>query len=179
MEQARFYDMPGINVWVAPVEPEIAEDGLDREQIRREMEKRLYGAGLPVIEKFDVRQAPEFPCLGVVSYVFQPQEDSPVSIFSIEMFFIQRITLAGPPATDVMRMAWCRGRPLARSPGLLRASIGPTSIRPWSPWWIASLWSVSTQKPLLVNSKKTTSFAHLKNLSSDFTYPVHIDTLSS
>jgi hypothetical protein len=108
MEQARFYDMPGINVWVAPVEPEIAEDGLDREQIRREMEKRLYGAGLPVIEKFDVRQAPEFPCLGVVSYVFQPQEDSPVSIFSIEMFFIQRITLAGPPATDVMRMAWCR-----------------------------------------------------------------------
>jgi hypothetical protein len=177
MEQASFHDRPGINVWVAPVEPEISEDGLDREQIRLEVEKRLTGAGLPVIEKFDVKQAPEFPCLGVVFYVFQPQEDSPVSIFSIEMFFIQRITLAGPPP---MSCAWCgAGRPLAISPELLRASIGPTSIRPWSPWWTVSLWSASTQKPLLANSKKTMSFAHLKNLSSDFTYPVHIDTLSS
>jgi hypothetical protein len=108
MEQARPYNMPGINVWVAPIEPEIAEDGLDREQIRLEVEKKLFGAGLPVIEKFDDRQVPEFPCLGIMFYVFRPQEDSPVYIFSIEMFFLQRITMAGPPVTDAMHMVWCR-----------------------------------------------------------------------
>jgi hypothetical protein len=108
MEQARFYNMPGINVWVAPVEPKIAEDGLDREHIRLEVEKRLVCACLPVIQKFDGKQAPEFPCLGVVLYVFQPQEDPSVYIFSIEVVFVQRITLAGRPSTEAMRMAWCR-----------------------------------------------------------------------
>jgi hypothetical protein len=108
MEQARFYDMPGINVWVAPIEPEIAEDGLDREQIRSEVEKKLFGTGLPVIENFDVRQAPEFPCLGVLLNAVRYQEDPPAYTYSIEMFFLQRITMAGPPVTDAMHMVWCR-----------------------------------------------------------------------
>jgi hypothetical protein len=108
MESARFYNMPGINVWVAPIEPEIADDGLDREQIRLEVEKRLICAGLPAIQQFDGRQAPQFPCLGVVLYVFRPQGDPPVYIFSIDMSYVQRIALAGPPATEAMHMAWCR-----------------------------------------------------------------------
>jgi hypothetical protein len=108
VDQARFYNVPGINVWVAPVEPEIAENGLDQEHLRLEVEKRLVHSGLAVIHKFDGKQAPEFPCLGVMLFVFQPHEDPLVHIFSIEMFFIQRITLADPPATTAMRMAWCR-----------------------------------------------------------------------
>jgi hypothetical protein len=108
MSQERSYNMPGVNVRVAPVEHEIAEDGLDRKHITLEVEKKLVCAGLPVIEKFDGKQAPEFPCLGVMLYVFQPQEDPTLYIFSIEVVFIQRITLAGPPSTEAMRMAWCR-----------------------------------------------------------------------
>ena len=61
MSQARSYNLPGINVWVAPVEPGIAEAGLDREHIRLEVEKRLVCAGLPVIQKSDGKQAPESP----------------------------------------------------------------------------------------------------------------------
>ena len=108
MSQARSYNLPGINVWVAPVEPGIAEAGLDREHIRLEVEKRLVCAGLPVIQKSDGKQAPESPCLGVLPYIFQPQADPSVYIFSVEVVFIQWITLTGPPATEAMHMAWCR-----------------------------------------------------------------------
>lgn len=108
MSPERAYDMPGINVWVAPVEQEIKELGLDREQIRLEVEKRLACAGLPAIQQISGDQARKFPCLGVMLHVFQPQEEPSLYIFSIEMCFIQRITLTGPPATEAMRMAWCR-----------------------------------------------------------------------
>ena len=100
--------MPGINVWVSPLDQEVADDGLDRDHIRLEVEKRLIGAGLPVVQQIRGEQAPKFPCLGVVLYVFRPQGDPPVYIFSIEMFFVQRITLAGSPATESMHLAWCR-----------------------------------------------------------------------
>jgi hypothetical protein len=108
MSPERAYDMPGINVWVAPVEQEIAEPGLDLEQIRLEVERRLVCAGLPVIQHLGGDQAPKFPCLGVMFHFFQPQEEPYLYIFSIEMCFIQRITLKGPPATEAMRMSWCR-----------------------------------------------------------------------
>ena len=108
MSPERAYDMPGINVWVAPVEQEIIEQELDREQIRLEVEKRLVCASFPVIQHLGGNHTPKFPCLGVMLHVFQPQEEPYLYIFSIEMCFIQRITLAGPPATEVMRMAWCR-----------------------------------------------------------------------
>lgn len=100
--------MPGISVWVAPVEQEIIENKLDREQIRLEVEKRLVCASLPVIQHLGGDQTPKFPCLGVMLHVFQPQEEAYPYIFSIEMCFIQKITLAGPPVTEAMRMAWCR-----------------------------------------------------------------------
>jgi hypothetical protein len=108
MSPERAYDMPGINVWVAPVEQEIAEPGLDLEQIRLEVERRLVCAGLPVIQHLGGDQAPKFPCLGVMFHFFQPQGEPYLYIFSIEMCFIQRITLKGPPATEAMRMSWCR-----------------------------------------------------------------------
>jgi hypothetical protein len=108
MGQSRFCNMLGINVRVAPVEPEIAKEGLDRDQIKLAVEKTLAGAGLPVIQHFGEEQTLEFPCLGVVLYVIRPQEDPARYIFSVEMFFLQRITLAGPPATEAMRLAWCR-----------------------------------------------------------------------
>jgi hypothetical protein len=108
MSPERAYDMPGINVWVAPIEQEIMEFGLDRKQIRLEVEKRLVCTDLPVIQQVGGDQTPKFPCLGVMLHFFQPQEEPYLYIFSIEMCFIQRISLTGPPATDAMRMAWCR-----------------------------------------------------------------------
>ena len=104
----RANDMPGINVWVAPVEQGIIDYGLDQKLIRREVEKRLVSAGLLVIQQFGGDQAPKFPCLGVMLHFFQLQDEPYLYIFSIEMCFIQRITLTGPPATEAMRMAWCR-----------------------------------------------------------------------
>ena len=72
------------------------------------MEKKLAGAGLPVIQHFSEEQAIEFPCLGVVLYVMRPQEDPARYIFSVEMFFVQRMILTGPSTTEAVRLAWCR-----------------------------------------------------------------------
>ncbi len=100
--------MPAINVWVSPVDHEIADDGLDQEHIRLEVEKRFVSVGLPVIQQFDGKPAPEFPCLGVLLNVVRYRGDPPAYIYSIEMFFLQRITMAGPPVTHAMHMVWCR-----------------------------------------------------------------------
>ncbi len=101
--------MPAINVWVSPVDHEIADDGLDREQVRLEVEKRFASAGLPVIQQNDGKRVPEFPCLGVLLNVVRHQGDpSPAYIYSIEIFFLQKISMADPPGTDIMHMAWCR-----------------------------------------------------------------------
>jgi hypothetical protein len=100
--------MAGINVWFSPVDREIADDGLDGEHFRLVVEKRLACAGLRVIQQSDRKQVPEFPCLGVVLHVVRNQGDTPDYIYSIEMFFLQRLTLAGPPATNAIHLAWCR-----------------------------------------------------------------------
>jgi hypothetical protein len=100
--------MPAINVWVSPIDHEIADDGLDQEQIRLEVEKRFVSAGLPVVQHCDGKRVPECPCLGVLLNVVRHQEDPPAYIYSVEMFFLQRVSMAGPPVSDVMHMVWCR-----------------------------------------------------------------------
>jgi hypothetical protein len=99
---------PGIHVWVAQVDAALTADGLDRERLWFEVQKRLSRAGLPVPNQHSWQQTPSFPCFGVLVHADLAQVSPPFYVFSVEVFFVQKITLAGTPSANAMRMTWCR-----------------------------------------------------------------------
>ncbi len=99
---------PGIHVWVSQVEPPLTADGLDREFLWSQVQKRLIRAGLPVPDQHNWQQVPLFPCLGVLLHADLAQVSPSFYVFSVEVFYVQKITLAGAPSANAMRMTWCR-----------------------------------------------------------------------
>lgn len=99
---------PGIHVWVSQVDPDLSADGLDREYLWLQVQNRLLRAGLPVPNQESWQQTPVFPCLGVLVHADRAQVTPPFYVFSVEVFFVQKITLAGNPLANAMRMTWCR-----------------------------------------------------------------------
>lgn len=113
MEQDRLFSqtfpgVQGINVWVSPLTEELAAAGLDRERLWLEVQWRLVRAGLPVPQEFDWRRTPRFPCLGLLVHADQAQVSPPFFIFSVEVFYVQKMSLAGDSGGNAMRMTWCR-----------------------------------------------------------------------
>jgi len=99
---------PGIHVWVSQVDAALAADGLDRKLLWSQVQNRLARAGLPVPEQHDWQQIPQFPCLGVLVHADRAQVSPPFYVFSVEVFYVQKITLTGAPSANAMRMTWCR-----------------------------------------------------------------------
>ncbi len=99
---------PGIHVWVSQVDASLTADGLDRERLWFEVHNRLAQTGLPVPNQQNWQQTPLFPCLGVLIHADRAQVAPPFYVFSVEVFFVQKITLAGSPSANAMRMTWCR-----------------------------------------------------------------------
>ena len=82
-------------MWVSQVDAALTADGLDRELLWLEVQKRLIRAGLPVPDQQGWQQTPLFPCLGVLVHADRAQVIPPFYVFSVEVFFVQKITLAG------------------------------------------------------------------------------------
>lgn len=101
-------DFPGIHVWVSQVDSAVAADGLDRERLWLEVHKRLTWAGLPVPDQAGWQQTPLFPCLGVIVHADQAQVSPSFYVFSVEVFFVQKVNSTDTPASSSMRMVWCR-----------------------------------------------------------------------
>ena len=101
-------EFPSIHVWVSQVEPEVVTDGLDRERLWLEVQKRLSWAGLPVPPHKGWQKTPLFPCLGVIVHADMAQVSPPFYVFSVEVFYVQKIKSADTPAASAMRMNWCR-----------------------------------------------------------------------
>jgi hypothetical protein len=99
---------PGIHVWVSQVDAALAADGLDRELLWLQVHQRLARAGLPMPDHYNWQQTPLFPCLGVLLHADRAQVSPPFYVFSVEVFYVQKITLAGAPSANAMRLTWCR-----------------------------------------------------------------------
>jgi len=99
---------PGIHVWVSQLDASLVADGLDREFLWSLVQKKLARAGLPVPDQHGWQQVPQFPCLGVLVHGDRAQVSPPFYVFSIEVFYVQKITLSGAPSANAMRMTWCR-----------------------------------------------------------------------
>lgn len=98
----------GIHVWVSQVNATLVSDGLDQDRLWFEVHGRLARVGLPVPPQRSWQQTPRFPCVGVLVHADRAQVAPPFYVFSIEVFFVQKFTLATAPAANAMRMTWCR-----------------------------------------------------------------------
>jgi hypothetical protein len=98
----------GIHVWVSHLDPRLAADGLDSQQLWREAQRHLVQAGLPVMPAGKVRSQPLYPCLGILVHADLSNSLPPVYIYSLEVFYVQKISLSGSPHRHAMRMTWCR-----------------------------------------------------------------------
>lgn len=101
-------EVQGLHVWISQVDPSLIADGLDRERLWEEVGRRLEKAGLPVPKHQPWQQTPRFPCLGVLVHADLAQVTPPFYVFSVEVFFVQKLLIRGTPPANSMRMAWCR-----------------------------------------------------------------------
>jgi hypothetical protein len=99
----------GINVWISRVPAALMIDGIDRKRLWLEVQNRLLRAGIPVPNQQGWQQmTPLFPCLGVLVHANLVQVTSPFYVFSLEVFFLQKIILARTPPATTLRMMWGR-----------------------------------------------------------------------
>ncbi len=98
----------GIHVWVSHLDPRLVADGLDASRLWLEVHQQLTRAGLPVVPHRSWSTQPSYPCLGILIHADPANVLPPVYIFSIEVFFVQKISLTGPATSNAMRMTWCR-----------------------------------------------------------------------
>ena len=67
------------------------------------------GSGRPAgPQQHNGHQIPLYPCLGVLLHADLAQTDPSFYVFSVEVFYVQKMTLAGAPSANAMRMTWCR-----------------------------------------------------------------------
>jgi hypothetical protein len=101
-------DFQGVHIWISQVDSNLEADGLDLDFLWLAVRKRFSQAGLPVPQQFYRRQTPMFPCLGILIHTDLVQIYPPFYIFSTEVFFVQKITLAEASPANTMHMTWCR-----------------------------------------------------------------------
>jgi hypothetical protein len=96
-------------VWVSRLEPALMIDGINRKHLWLAVHKRLLLAGIPVANQQGWEQTtPLFPCLGVLVHADLVQVLLPFYVFSIEVFFVQKINLAADSSASSLRMIWGR-----------------------------------------------------------------------
>lgn len=97
-----------INVWISRVDAELVADGLDISRIQHEVNRRLMRAGLSASLQADWQRSPRYPCLGILIHADRTQTFPPLYIFSVEVFYVQKLSLAKSPMARAMRLTWCR-----------------------------------------------------------------------
>jgi hypothetical protein len=84
-------------------------DGINRKHLWLAVHKRLLLAGIQVANQQGWEQTtPLFPCLGVLVHADLVHVPMPFYVFSIEVFFVQRVNLAADSYASALRLIWGR-----------------------------------------------------------------------
>lgn len=99
---------PSIYVWLHPVEAELRAAALDTKRVEEEISRRLLRAGLNCAFSSQHTGNPQYPCLGILIHGDRSQAFPTAYIFSIEVFYVQRVSKLKPSEVNCLRMLWCR-----------------------------------------------------------------------
>jgi hypothetical protein len=98
--------LTGVGLIIEPL-PELNDsDSLSEAELREEIERRLLGAGINILSKDELRQAPGYPLLDISLQAHQIPRQDAVCTFSIAVELQQIVTLQRSEPAEAFATTW-------------------------------------------------------------------------
>jgi len=107
--QATLRGLKGFGVLVEKLPPEVEQEGLNRLQLQLEVESKLRMAGIKVLTREEVFRTPGEPYLYINVNVNVAKAESDIYPYSIDMLFIQQVSLLRDPNLTTFAVTWSKG----------------------------------------------------------------------
>ncbi|OGP87736.1 MAG: hypothetical protein A2157_06355 [Deltaproteobacteria bacterium RBG_16_47_11] len=88
---------------------EVEKEGLDRNELQRAVESKLRSAGIRLLTKEESLRAPGEPYLYININVNVAKTESDIYPYSIDMLFIQKVSLLRDPKLTSYAVTWSTG----------------------------------------------------------------------
>jgi Cdc6-like AAA superfamily ATPase len=118
--RATLRGLQGVGVLVEKLPSEVESQGLNRDQLQKEVESKLQKAGIKVLTREEAFNTPGEPFLYVNINVNIAKTESDIYPYSIDPLLIQKVSLLRDPKLTSYAITWSRG-------GV--GSIGKTIVR--------------------------------------------------
>jgi hypothetical protein len=107
--RATLRGLKGIGVLIEKLPQEIEREGLNRSQLQMAVESRLRQAGIKVLTKEESIKTPEEPNLYINVNVNIAKTECNIYPYSIDLLFIQRVSLLRNPNLIAYAVTWSKG----------------------------------------------------------------------
>ena len=98
--------LPGVGLIIEPVPDLEHSDGLNETELREEIERRFREAGVGILSKDDLRQAPGYPLLDVSVQAHEIPGQDRVCAFSVAVEVQQIVTLQRSADAEAFSTTW-------------------------------------------------------------------------
>ena len=107
--RATLRGLAGVGVLVEELPGEVEVEGLTRNQLQKDMESRLRGAGIKVLTREECQKTPGEPYLYINVNVNIAKTESDVYPYSIDAVLIQKVSLLRNPKLTTYAVTWSSG----------------------------------------------------------------------
>jgi len=107
--RATLRGLQGVGVLVEKLPTEVESQGLNRDQLQKEVESRLQKEGIKVLTKEEAFNTPGEPFLYININVNIAKTESDIYPYGIDMLLIQRVSLLRDPKLASYAITWSTG----------------------------------------------------------------------
>ena len=107
--RATLRGLQGVGVLVEKFPSEVESQGLNRDQLQKEVESKLQKAGIKVLTKEEAFNTPGEPFLYININVNIAKTESDIYPYSIDLLFIQKVSLVRDPKWTSYAVTWSTG----------------------------------------------------------------------
>jgi Cdc6-like AAA superfamily ATPase len=107
--RATLRGLKGVGVLVEKLPAEVEKEGLDKNELQRAVESKLQSAGIRLLTKEESLRAPGEPYLYININVNVAKTESDIYPYSIDMLFIQKVSLLRDPKLTSYAVTWSTG----------------------------------------------------------------------
>ena len=107
--RATLRGLKGVGVLVEKLPAEVEKEGLDKNELQRAVESKLQSAGIRLLTKEESLRAPGEPYLYININVNIAKTESDIYPYSIDLLFIQKVSLLRDPKLTSYAVTWSTG----------------------------------------------------------------------
>jgi hypothetical protein len=107
--RATLRGLKGVGVLVEKLPAEVEKEGLDKNELQRAVESKLQSAGIRLLTKEESLRAPGEPYLYININVNIAKTESDIYPYSIDLLFIQKVSLLRDPKLTSYAITWSTG----------------------------------------------------------------------